>query len=69
MRKTSKKKLAEDVLVPKTVGVPMTVEDLEALGRYRDGEGRRTLVRPKEGPAAAAVFRAGLRQLGIAGAP
>lgn len=63
MRKT--KPETTGALVPKTVGVPMSVEDLVALGAYRDAEAKRTLVRPKEGPSAAAIFRAGVVALGF----
>jgi len=47
----------------KTVGVPMTRADLEALTAYRDAKGKADMVRPAEGPAALAVFRRGLRAL------
>ena len=70
MTATDLKALAETLPDRKTVGVPMTRQDLEALGRYRNEKGRTELVTPKEGPAALAIFRAGLRALGIVeGAP
>lgn len=62
MHKTTKK--GGDVLPDrKTVGVPMTRGDLEALGAYRDAKGVADMVRPAEGPAALAIFRRGLRAL------
>ncbi len=64
-----KKKPASDTLPDrKTVGVPMTRADLEALAAYRVAEGLRAMVVPKEGPAALAIFRAGLRALSLGGA-
>ncbi len=59
----SKTKKAGDLLERKTVGVPMTKDDLEALGAYRDAKGKADMVRPAEGPAAVAIFRRGLRAL------
>jgi hypothetical protein len=49
----------------KTVGVHMTTGDLRVLRAYRDQQGKETMVTPKEGPAALALFRAGARALGF----
>lgn len=59
----TKKRLPVDVPERKTVGVPMTREDLEALGAYRDAKAAADMVKPAEGPAALAIFRRGLRAL------
>lgn len=63
MRKATKKAAADVLPDRKTVGVPMTRADLEALGAYRDRRGKADMVRPAEGPAALAIFRRGLRAL------
>lgn len=67
MRKPTKKPAPDAPPEPKTVGVPMQTSDLVALEAYRASEGRRTMVTPKQGPAALAIFRAGLTLLTEAG--
>ena len=55
-----RKRTAAKAIEGKTVGVPLAPSDLDALGSYRDAEGKRTMVTPKEGPSALALFRLGV---------
>jgi hypothetical protein len=66
VRKTTKRTKPDPEAPPaaKTVGLFMQAGDLVALAVYRADQGRATMVTPKEGPAALAIYRAGLRALG-----
>lgn len=64
MRPKTIKRSIDDTPAAKTVGVPMQPGDLVCLRAYRNDQGKASLVTPKEGPAALAIYRAGLRALG-----